>query len=74
MEIIINAKRHKWNTKRLAYSHAVQMALGALVPGVVPSVSFHHADQDPAEGIFHRRTSIKIKEGTTVSCHITGSA
>lgn len=74
MEIIINAKRHKWNTKRLAYSHAVQMALGYVKPGLNPSVSFYHADQDPAEGIFNRRTSIKIKEGTTVSCHITGSA
>lgn len=76
MKIIINGRERKWNKDRISYAALVTLALYDLPvqSRACPSVGFCHADQDPSEGIFEKRTSVKIKEGTIFNCTVTSKA
>jgi hypothetical protein len=75
MIIIVNARKKEWSGNRIRYSEVIKLGISIPNPGKYnPSVTFFKADQDPSQGIFNRRTSVKIKEGTCFNVHITGNS
>lgn len=72
-EIVINGRKHWCSQNPVPYAAIVLKALYDLPVAARhnPSVSFSNADQDHHEGIFNKRTSVKIKNGTRFNCHLT---
>lgn len=78
MLIVINGRQRKWHKERIGHAQLVALVYSKATAkqrrDYCPSVSFSRADQTPAEGIFNRRTSVKIKDGTRFNCTITSNA
>lgn len=76
MKIILNGRERTWNKDRISYAQVCFLAYpNEKRPSRFnPSICFAKADQEKKEGILSHRESIKVKDGTYITCIVTGNS
>lgn len=76
-KIILNAKERIYNQEKISYAQVIALAFSNIKSKDRPriaSITFKDANQEKTEGILGPKKSVKIKEGTKFTCHVTSNA
>lgn len=75
--IILNGKDRVYNQEKISYAQVIALAFSNMKSQDRPriaSITFKDANQEKMEGILSPKGSVKIKEGTKFTCHVTSNA